>query len=147
MLRSYCLTLLVSSVLGGIVASLAEKPFTRYLRYLAALLCIVAVLSPFRTLDLSALTLPETPAGPNAAVPYSDAVEAETLSLLESWFADELFSDTGIKAAQVRIQIDWNATSPTIESLAVVTEDPNGERKTQVERWAMSRFGIPCTVE
>lgn len=147
MLRSYCLTLLTASVLGGIVTSLAEKPFARYVRYLAALLCIVTVVSPFRSIDFVSLLTAPLPETPSAAVPYENAVETEAYSLLESFFADELFSDTGIKAASVRIQIDWNAASPVIEALAFALENPTDERKTQAERWAVSRFGVPCTVE
>ena len=146
MLRSYCLTLLASSVLGGLCASLADRPFARYLRYLTALLCILPVIAPFRNIDVPSF-FPETTPAETAAAPRSEPVETETLALLESWFADELFSDTGIKAASVRIQIDWDADSPTIHSLAVTLETPTDENKLQTERWAADRFGIPCAVE
>lgn len=150
MLRSYCAVLLAASALGGVCASLADRAFAKYLRYLTALVCVLLVISPFRSLDLPGLfstaggTLPETETVLPSAAP---SVETETRRRLEAWFADELFSDTGIKARVTGIQIDWSEADPVIERLSFCPEAPSEQTEETILRWAQTRFGLPCSVD
>ena len=52
-MRQYLTVLFCGSLLGAVCAAAAGGALEKYVRYLAALLCILLIISPFRELELS----------------------------------------------------------------------------------------------
>ena len=59
-MRHYLTVLFCGSLLGAVCAAAAGGALEKYVLYLAALLCILLIVSPFRELELS-FSLPEEP--------------------------------------------------------------------------------------
>lgn len=151
-LRSYCAMLVAASVLGGLCAALASRPFSGYLRYLTALICIVLIVAPFRSLDLAGILSAQGSATEEAeqsgeAPPETEnRVEKTADAMLEAWFLDALFSETGIKAEAVRIEMDRSEKDPVITGLCFLLPGGGKEEEDRVLRWAETKFGVPCEV-
>ena len=146
-LRDYCVTLLAASVVGGVCAAVAEKPFARYVNFLTALCCVALAISPLREVDWSAAFGGN--AGNGEAELTAEAQgngEVETLAeeRLKMWFSDQLFCDTGIKAEAARIEIDWSKQDPIIKSVTFAAGE--NDRET-IAKWGTERFGIDVGTE
>ena len=146
-LRDYCVTLLAASVVGGVCASVAEKPFARYVNFLTALCCVALAIAPIREVNWSAAL--GGIAGNETAAEQTEqtaAGEVETLAeeRLKMWFSDQLFCDTGIKAEVSSIEIDWSEQDPMIESVTFAAGENDREK---IKKWGAERFGISAETE
>lgn len=145
-LQSYFSMLLTASVLGALCAAFAGSAFEKYLRYLAALICILLVLSPFRSFDVSSLLQP--------GIPYADTSLPEGKTLAElagtyaeaeicQWITASLSSETGITAADVRIDIDWTETEPVIRAVYLILPPEQAARAEEAAAWVTNTYGVP----
>lgn len=122
---SYFLALLTTSVCGALCSLLAWGGFEKYIKYIASLVCILLLISPFKSIDLSVL-------GENAEFEYSASTEPPDLYSLsaemteeraESYLAQIVFSEFGINAVYTDIVIDWSEKEPTLKEITVALED------------------------
>ena len=145
-LRDYCVTLLAASVVGGVCAAVAEKPFARYVNFLTALCCVALAIAPIREVNWSAAFGGNAGNGEAGLTAEATAGEVETLAeeRLKMWFSDQLFCDTGIKAEAARIEIDWSEQDPTIRSVTFAAGENDRER---IKNWGAERFGIDVGTE
>lgn len=145
-LQSYFSMLLTASVLGALCAAFAGSAFEKYLRYLAALICVLLVLAPFRSFDASRLFSMEVSGG-ETSLP-----EGKTLSELAgeqaegeicAYIAQCLSAETGITAADVRIDIDWTETQPTIRAVRLLLPIEEAHRAEEAAAWVEKTYGVP----
>ncbi len=103
-MKSYFTALLFSAVAGGIAAALVGKPYEKHLRYLAALICTAVIVAPIVSL------VPKI----ELSFPKGDSIELSSCDLVAEQAAEDaevalknyIFSETGIKAGDVSIEIE-----------------------------------------
>ncbi len=145
-LQGYFSMLLTASVLGAVCAAFAGGAFEKYLRYLSALICILLILSPFRSLDLLPGTEQLTDGQPEATVSGKTLEElAGELAEPEicAQIAAALSAQTGITAADVRIDIDWTEEEPVIRAVRLILSPEDAGRAAEAADWVESAYGVP----
>ncbi len=145
-MRDYFAALFFASLLGAICTSLAGSKLEKYMRYLAALLCILLIISPLRDLKLSTPSLPEEDLSVPQGNTLSELAQAEAETDICKALSTALSAGTGITPASLRIDIDWNTTEPVIHTVSVALFSGDFSRKEEVEAWVANNYGIPCTV-
>ena len=145
-LQSYFSMLLAASVLGAICAAFVGSTFEKYLRYLAALICILLVLAPFRSFDASELfrmdysgAEPPLPEGKT----LSELAGAQAESEICAYIAQSLSAETGITASNVRIDIDWTENQPTIRAVRLILPPEEAHRTEEAAAWVERTYGVP----
>ena len=146
-MRQYLTVLFCGSLLGAVCSAAAGGALEKYVRYLAALLCILLIVSPFREFDLS--FDPEEESG-EVSLP-----DGETLSHLAGREAEEeicrilaaqLSAGTGITPAEVGIDMDWTQEEGVISAVHLVLTPADLPRAEEVSAWAEAAYGVPCYV-
>jgi hypothetical protein len=146
-MRQYLTVLFCGSLLGAVCAAAAGGALEKYVRYLAALLCILLIVSPFRELELS-FSLPEEPS--EGSLP-----EGESLSRLAGKEAEDeicrilaaqLSAGTGITPAEVGIDMDWTHEEGVISAVRLVLHPEDLPRAEEISAWAEASYGVPCYV-
>lgn len=106
-MREFFVSLFCAAVAGGLCTALAGKPYEKHIKYIAALVFTVMVVSPL--LSFVAKPPPENPTSEQISVD-SNAAEQLVIKQLcsdsEEALAAYIFSETGIKADHVGIQIE-----------------------------------------
>lgn len=145
-LQGYFSMLLTASVLGALCAAFAGSAFEKYLRYLAALICILLVLAPFRSFDASELLRTDF-SGAEVSLPegktLTELAGAHAESEVCAWIAQSLSAQTGITAAEVRIDIDWTENEPVIRAVYLVLPPEESNRAEEAAAWVMDTYGVP----
>lgn len=145
-LQGYFSMLLTASVLGALCAAFVGSAFEKYLRYLAALICVLLVLAPFRSFDSSELFPGDLPDG-EASLP-----EGKTLAELAgeqaeneicAYISQSLSAETGITAADVRIEIDWTESQPVIREVHLILPPEEAHRAEEAAAWVEKTYGVP----
>ena len=145
-LQNYFSMLLTASVLGALCSAFVGSTFEKYLRYLAALICILLVLAPFRSFDASELFRTDFSGG-EISLP-----EGKTLSELAgeqaegeicAYIAQSLSAETGITAADVRIDIDWTEDRPVIRAVRLLLPTEESHRAEEAAAWVERTYGVP----
>lgn len=148
-LQGYFSMLLTASVLGALCAAFAGSAFEKYLRYLAALICILLVLAPFRSFDASGLLRTDF-SGAEVSLPegktLTELAGAHAESEVCAWIAQSLSAQTGITAAEVRIDIDWTENEPVIRAVCLVLPPEEANRAEEAAAWVMDSYGVPGCV-
>lgn len=121
-MSTYFLTLLTASVCGAVCTLLAWGGFEKYVKYIAALVCTVIMISPFKELKLS-------DASDYVADGYSYSEESGgelyalasqmTEERAEEYISQIVFAEFGIKVLYTDIRIDWDKEEPIIEEVTV----------------------------
>ena len=145
-LHSYFSMLLTASVLGALCAAFAGSAFEKYLRYLASLICILLVLSPFRSFDMTEL-LPSGSTGTEIHPPngktLAELAGEQAESEICAWIAQSLSAETGITAADVRIEIDWTESEPVIRAVHLILPPEETDRAEEAAAWVEKTYGVP----
>lgn len=144
--HSYFSMLLTASVLGAICSAFVGSAFEKYLRYLAALICVLLVLSPFRSFDASGL-LPSGTSGEEVFLPEGKTLAERAGEQAESeicaWIAQSLSAETGITAEDVRIDIDWTENEPVIRAVRLILPPEEAYRAEEAAAWVEKTYGVP----
>lgn len=144
-MKNYLSTLFCASVLGAVCTAFAGSGFEKYLRYLASLICILLIISPFRDFELSSRETEDT---------FSASVSGDTLSDLAASVAEQkicdligssLYAETGISPLSVRIDIDWTAEEPTVTAVYLTLESP--AQAETAAAWTEKTYGVPVYTE
>ncbi len=148
-LQGYFSAVLTASVLGALCVGFVGKPFEKYIKYLASLICILLILAPLRKIDVSSLFRGEAEQTevslPNAK-PLQELAGQQAEQEICSQIAASLSGATGIFPTQVRIDIDWTEEEPVIRSVTLCLSEKDSERADEAKTWAESAFGVPITV-
>lgn len=107
-MKSFFLAVIYASVIGGLSAALVGKAYEKHLRYLASLLCLTLVISPFLSLTVGDElgTLEYDEASFSAVADAEELIVAQTLSDAEEAVENYIFEQTGIKVKSVGIDIE-----------------------------------------
>ncbi|MCH5183056.1 MAG: hypothetical protein J1E00_02680 [Oscillospiraceae bacterium] len=145
-LQSYFSMLLTASVLGALCAAFVGSAFEKYLRYLAALICVLLVLAPFRSFDASHL-FPADISGADVSLPdgktLSELAGEQAESEICAYIAQCLSAETGITATDVRIDIDWTETQPVIRAVRLILPPEDAHRTEEAAAWVEKTYGVP----
>lgn len=145
-LQSYFSMLLTASVLGALCAAFVGSAFEKYLRYLAALICVLLVLAPFRSFDASELFRKDF-SGAETALPegktLSELAGEQAESEICAYIAQSLSEETGITAADVRIDIDWTEDRPMIRAVRLILPAEELHRAEDAAAWVEKTYGVP----
>lgn len=145
-LQNYFSMLLTASVLGALCAAFVGSIFEKYLRYLAALICVLLVLAPFRSFDPSELFRTDF-SGEEISLPdgktLSELAGEQAESEICAYIAQSLSAETGITAADVRIDIDWTEDRPTIRAVRLLLPAEESHRTEEAAAWVERTYGVP----
>lgn len=95
-MRDYFLTILITSLIGGIVCSVSDSKFEKPIKYLVSLICIVLILSPVsqvftRGSELE-VSLPDVSIDDGYAAEW---IMTETENMLKKTISEAVFSKFG----------------------------------------------------
>lgn len=151
-MKDFFLTLLIASVLGGILAVLSSgSGFEKYIKYIASLVCVVIIISPLKSFISSPFTLPDPKnayAETSMLVNKADEVLASvTKSELESYIKDILFQEFGINIPLTDIKIDWTDDCFVITSVVVYLDEGDKNRQNDVRNFLAKQIDKSVSVE
>lgn len=114
-MRDYFLTILITSLVGGIVCSVSDTKFEKPIKYLVSLICIVLILSPVSQVFTHSgeleVSLPDVSIDEGYAAEW---IMTETENMLKKTISEAIFSKFGF--------------FPKLITLTLTTRDgPNGE--------------------
>ncbi len=151
-MKDYFLTLLIASVLGGILAVLSSgTSFEKYIKYIASLVCVVIIIAPLKSFISAPFTLPE-PAKSYAetSLPENKADKvliSVTKTELESYIKDILFKEFGINIPLTDIKIDWTDDCFVITSVVVYLDEGDRNRQNDVQDFLAEKIDKSVSVE
>lgn len=148
-LQGYFSMVLTASVLGALCVGFVGKPFEKYVKYLASLICILLILSPLRKIDIASLLrndADQTVSLLPDAKPLKELAGAQAEEEICAQIASSLSGATGIFPRQVRIDIDWTEEEPLIRSVQFLLSEEDIERSEEAKAWAETAFGVPVTI-
>ncbi|MBR6562899.1 MAG: hypothetical protein IKK70_03060 [Clostridia bacterium] len=147
-MNGFFYTLLVTSVIGAVCTVMAWGGFEKYVRYIASLVCILLLLSPFRKIDETALADLRDGLTDSAISVGESELTIETLAeqKTEDCISELVFSEFGIKAVYTDIKIDWEEDSPVVESITVALNEYDMERAFLVRERLCRALGGEVTV-
>lgn len=143
-MSGYFYTLLVTSVCGAVCAMLAYGGFEKYIKYIASLVCLVIMISPFREIDMSEIetAIPETEASEEeyGNSLYQTAAEL-TEQKVEVYISEIVFNKFGIKPIATDIKIDWTEEDAVIEEISVALSRSDMESADAVGKYLCDMLG------
>ncbi len=149
-MSGYFQTLLVASVCGAVCMMLAWGGFEKYIKYIASLVCVVLIISPFRNFDLSSVDLTdieESSGTPDSSLPdlYARA-EQMTEQRSEKYISDLVFSKFGIKAVYTDIKIEWSENEAVIVGIEIAVKSDDMPQAEAIKDYLFSVLGGEVTV-
>lgn len=125
-MNGYFYTLLTASVCGVLCTMLVKGGFEKYIKYIAALICAVIIITPIASIDLSSLT--------DAANEISDSLPSQPTDLYglsgkmteertEEYISELLFNKFGIKPIYSDIKIDWEPETAVVQKITVALSE------------------------
>ncbi len=149
-MKGYFYTILIASVCGAICSMMAWGGFEKYTKYIASLVCVALIITPFRNIDVSYIldtVNQEITAEIDASVPelYESASDmAEKRA--EEYISQIVFSQFGINAVSTDIKIDWDEEEPIIESIHVALDSGDMDEAESAKEYLMRVLGGEVTV-
>ena len=125
-MNGYFYTLLTVSVCGVLCTVLVKGGFEKYIKYIAALICAVVIITPLSGIDLSSLTDAANeisefiPSQPNDLYSLSGNMTEERA---EEYISELVFNKFGIKPIYSDINIDWEPETAVIQKITVALSE------------------------
>lgn len=147
-MSQYFYALLITSVCGAVCALMAWGGFEKYIKYIASLICVLVMISPFRGLDFTSIesigeiSVPEADSAPALYKTAANLTETDT----EEYISQIVFGKFGIKPTAVNINIDWEQEIPTIESIVVMLSKEDSGYSSQIKDYLFDVLGGEVTV-
>lgn len=148
-MKHYLTVLFCGSLLGAVCTAVAGAKLEKYVRYLASLLCILLIVSPFREFELSLPQEEEPPSSlPEVSTPATldGLAEKQAESELCRILSLQLSQGTGITPTELRIDMDWTLEEPVVLALHLTLSPADREKAGEVSAWAEASYGVPCYV-
>ncbi len=142
-MNGYFYILLVTSVCGGICSLMAWGGFEKYIKYIASLICVLAMLMPFRSISLSEIDadkyIPQSEdSQPNL---LNKTAEDITEKNANKYISEIVFNKFGINPASVIIKIDWDREDPVIQNITVILNSADMQRAENIKSYLVSALG------
>lgn len=147
-MNGYFYTLLVTSVCGTVCSMLAWGGFEKYIKYIAALICVSVMIFPLRSLHFNSGEIENyvsMPQGEYDNLLYSTA-ESLTEENAKKYIAEIVLSKFGINTVTVNINIDWNREDPTITSISVAVPKTENVQLSEIKDYLIQALGGEVTV-
>ncbi len=149
-MKEYFYTLLITSVCGAICTMLAWGGFEKYIRYVASLICVALIITPFRNIDVSNIADSVTQEMSNELsektsdlyLLASDMTEERA----EEYISQIVFGRFGINTVYSDIKIDWDKEEPTIESICVALKQEDMNKANSAQDYLVGVLGGEVTV-
>lgn len=146
------MTLLIASVLGGILAVLSSgSSFEKYIKYIASLVCVVIIISPLKSFISAPFQMPKAAmANTESSAPENKAdqvLASVTKTELDAYIKDILFKEFGIKIPLTDIKIDWADDCFVITSLVVYLDEGDRNRQNEVRDFLAEQIDKSVSVE
>ena len=142
-LGHYVSVIFTASVLGAVCAVLAGSAFEPYIRYLAALACILLIVHPFRSFSFD---VPEQEASVQESAPQADSLQTLAGELAKEEICrvikDALYVQTGITASAVCIDMEWTEQDALVTAVHLTLAQEENVRSAA--EWIESTYGVPC---
>ena len=149
-MKGYFYTLLITAVCGSICVMLSWGGFEKYIRYIASLVCVALIITPFRNIDVS--DIEEYAKGEigneitgNTSELYSLASDM-TEKRAEDYISQIVFSRFGINTVYTDIKIDWDKEEPVIESIYVALSQDDMTNAQSAKDYLTDVLGGEVTV-
>jgi len=151
-MKEYFITLLTASVLGGIVAVLVSgSSYEKYIKYITGLVCVVIIIAPLKSFISAPFSLPDeyiSTAESTVSVTGADEVIASlTISELDTYIKDILFSEFGINVPLTDIKIDWVDDCLVINEIVVYLHSQDSKYLTDVKEYLTDTIDKSILVE
>lgn len=136
-MKSYFFCLFGAALLSGVVSMAAEgSGFEKHIRYVCALVCIIAVIAPLAKADLSVIELPAV------AETEVSSVESTVVDIAEQnakeYISSLLTKKFGISCSNVRIELDSDDDSVTVTGVHVIIDGGDADI---VKHWLEETLG------
>lgn len=141
-MKEYFTALLYASLAGGIATALVGKPYEKYLKYLAALICTAIIATPL--IKLVPTVSFEKPQYQTEDTEYPDLVAEQGAEDGETALYNYIFSQTGIKAGDVCIEIERQGEQLYITAVRVQVAE---SETAKVEALMAELFGNAVEIE
>lgn len=139
-MKDYFLSLLTTSVIGAVCTVLAWGGFEKYVKYIASLVCLLLIISPFKS--FSASEIADSSEIPIYSTDDFSSLSAElTKEQVEDYIAEAVFSEFGIKTIYTDIFIDWAASTPTVSGITLALNAADMPQKEKIESYLTLTFG------
>ena len=143
-MSGYFYALLVTSVCGAVCGILAWGGFEKYIKYIASLICVLVMLSPFREIDISGIMNSASEIYPEESI--GDGLLYKTASEMTEDRAEEyinqiVFNKFGINPISTHIKIDWEQEEPVIEDITVCLASGDFAVASETEEYLRSVLG------
>ncbi len=149
-MKGYFYTLLITAVCGAICVMLTWGGFEKYIRYIASLICVALIITPFRDIDVSDF-------GKSVTNDMSNEISEKTSELYllasdmtekraEDYISQIVFSQFGINTVYTDIKIDWDKEEPIIESIHVALKQEDMNNAESAKDYLMGVLGGEVTV-
>ena len=148
-MKQYLTVLFCGSLLGAVCSAVAGARLEKYVRYLAALICILLIVSPFKEFDWTFL---QDDTSHEISMPQANGTTLEELAAGQAGeeicrlLSLQLSQETGITPAELRIDMDWTEQEPTVTALHLTLAPEDDGMAEKIIAWAEAAYGIPCYV-
>lgn len=126
-MKEYFLSLLLTSIFGGVFTMLAGGKMEKYMKYIVSLVCLCLMILPLRgifKLDFSsAVSEIDGISYPVYEYDLDSLAVAEAENRFGEYINTIVFDKFGIMPQSTNIEIDWEPNEPVIRSITVVLDD------------------------
>ncbi len=142
-MSGYFYTLILTSVCGSACALLASGGFEKYIKYIAALVCTVLMISPFKDINTAEITqgFTEMSESFDASDGLYPMATQMTEDRAEEYISQIVFSEFGIYPLYTNIKIDWDQTEPIIEKITVALEREHINNSEGIKKYLREILG------
>lgn len=139
-MRDYFLTILITSLIGGLICSVSDTKFERPIKYLVSLICIVLILSPVTAVfsgrgDIE-VSLPEVSIDDKF---IGDWILTETENMLKRSISESVFSKFGFYPKKIELTLKEregeNGTVTVIEYVKIYVTAEQYDVKALLESY------------
>jgi len=151
-MKNYFLVLLIASVLGGVFTVLASgSNFDKYVKYIASLICVVIIIAPLKSFISAPFEIPEAYESniqtETSSSEVDEVIASETITELDVYIKDIIFSEFGINTPSTNIKIDWKEDCIIITGVTVFLEKRDKAFREKVEKYLAETVGKGVSVE
>lgn len=139
-MRDFFLTLLITSLIGGIICALSDTKFEKPIKYLVSLICIVLILSPISSVfsggDSFEVSLPEVSVDEEF---IGDWIMTETENMLKKSVSEAVFSKFGFYPKKIELSLTSregeNGSVTVVEKVSIYILAENSAHKEELCRY------------
>lgn len=146
-MSKYFIALLVTSVVGSICTLLASANFSRYIKYVASLICVFLIITPLKQIVSDGMAYEISIPTEELSTPDLYGITASIAEeKTESYISETVMAEFGIKYACADIDIDWDGSEPTVYKTVVTVSEDGTEKLSDIEAFVKEIFGGEVSV-